>query len=152
MPKMKPLEEWTCDTCHKTVGIDDGWLEWLSSKDGPRDFRITHNAARCYKHTNAPDRADMHLKESLGAAGLQAFLSMLDVGPLLDPDGEHFPPLPERRSFVEAIRRLQIPYYEEARLYFNDAREDGYFMDNNEVAIHLPATCKRIIERYEKKK
>lgn len=150
MPKMKPLKEWICDTCHERVSIKDGWLEWLNSRhEGAREFRITHNSSRCYKHTRHPDRADMHLDHFLGTNGLQVFLAMLDVGPVLDPDQDELPAVPERRSFVQAIRRLHIPYYEEARLYFDQARDEGWFMDCNEVAIFLPETCKRIIERYE---
>jgi hypothetical protein len=91
----------------------------------------------------------MHLKAFLSAPGLQCFLSMLDVDSLLDPSGEHMRPPPDMRSFVATIRRLHIPYYEEARQYFAAARDDEYFRDQNEVSVFLPETCRRIIERYE---
>jgi hypothetical protein len=92
----------------------------------------------------------MHLSAFVGADGLQQFLSMLDLGPVLDPSAKHTPSLSEMTSFTDTVRRLHIPYYEEARRYFADAVEDGYFGDNNEVAIHLPTTCEAIIARYEK--
>ena len=93
----------------------------------------------------------MHLHKFLGTEGLQLFLSMLDVGLLLDPSGDHMPTPPEMRSFVDTVRRLHIPYYEEARQYFSEAEADadGHFSDQNEVSVFLPETCKAIIERYE---
>jgi hypothetical protein len=72
---------------------------------------------------------------------------MLDVGPVLDPNEIKDRPLPEVRSFVDVIRRLQIPYYEEARQYFSDAVNEGWYGDQNEASIHQ--TCKSIIQRYE---
>ena len=59
------------------------------------------------------------------------------------------PVVPEIASFVDVWRRLQIPYYEEARLYLAAARQDGEFGDQNEVSVFLPDTCLSIIERYE---
>jgi hypothetical protein len=74
MPKMKPLKEWVCDTCGEIVGIEDGWLEWLSGSPGgkgPHSFHIVHNRNKCYHHMHAYDRADMHLDAFLGPDGLQ---------------------------------------------------------------------------------
>jgi hypothetical protein len=116
---------------------------------GTHSFRIEHNREQCHQHTDAPDRSDMRLHEFLGTEGLQYFLSMLDVGSLLDPSGDHMPTPPEMRSFVDTVRRLHIPYYEEARRYFSEADADGYFSNQNEVSVFLPETCKAIIERYE---
>ena len=104
---------------------------------------------RCIQHTDADDRSDMHLNDFLGPNGLQYLLAMLDVGRILDPSAERLPAIPDLPSFVEVFRRLHIPFYEEARLYFGDALQDGYFADHNEVNIFLPETCKAIIERYE---
>lgn len=152
MPRMKPLQEWVCDKCGGTVTAEDGWLEWLSGSvgnKGPNSFHIVHNRQACYHHNDAYDRADMHLDAFLGPVGLQQFLSMLDVGPILDPDGDHMQQPPERRSFVDTVRRLHIPYYEEARRYFSDATSDGWYSDQNEVSIFTPDTCESIIKRYE---
>ena len=151
MPRFKPLEEWICDTCRQPVSIADGWVEWLDSVErGTRDFHIVHNRNGCFQHTDADDRSDMHLNYFLGPDGLQYLLAMLDVGRILDPSAERLPAITDLPSFVEVFRRLHIPYYEEARLYFGDALQDGHFARHNEVAIFLPETCKAIIERYEK--
>jgi hypothetical protein len=148
MPKMNPLQEWICDTCGDKVGISDGWLEWLSGRIGPREFRITHNSRKCYQHHNKSGRSDMHLETFIGTDGLQKLLSMIDVGEILDPEGKSIGKS-DLRSLVSTIRRLHIHYYEEARLYFDAARSDGYFSDQNEYSIFLPGICKAIIERYE---
>jgi len=150
MPSLKPLEEWICDTCRQPVSIADGWVEWLDPvKRGPRDFHIVHHRSRCFQHTDAVDRSDNALNYFLGPDGLQILLAMLDRGRILDPNAERLPAIPDLPSFVEVFRRLHIPYYEEARLYFENALQDGYFAERNEVAIFLPKTCKAIIERYE---
>lgn len=148
MVQMKPLEEWICDTCGQKLSANNGWLEWLSPRSGPHSFNIVHNKRACYQHDHHPDRSDMHLHVFLGANGLQQFLSMMDLGKILDPSGMYMPALPEMRSFVDTIRRLHIPHYEEARQYISEAVADGYFSDQNEVSIFLPNTCLSIIKRY----
>jgi hypothetical protein len=149
MPKLKPLEEWICDTCGELTGIDEGWVEWLGPiGKGPHSFRIVHNRHKCQQHTKHPDRADNHLERFLGAPGLQTFLAYLDIGPILDPKGKG-EPQPEMASFVDTVRRLHIPYYEEARTYLSEARADGYFDDQNENSVYMPRTCEAMIRRYE---
>jgi hypothetical protein len=149
MPHMKPLGEWICDSCGKITDARGGGVEWLSGSvttAGPHSFRIVHHLANCYRHIHAFDRADLHITAFIGAPGLQRFLSMLDPGPLISPSAE--PDQPEMRSFVDTVRRLHIPYYEEARQYMAEAQGDGYFEDQTEVSIFLPETCKAIIARY----
>jgi hypothetical protein len=46
------------------------------------------------------------------------------------------------------MRRLFVPYYEEARRYWDQAKADDYFDDPNEVWLYLPATSQAIIVRY----
>ena len=104
MPKMMPLQEWICDTCHQRVSIKEGWLEWIAdTTTGARDFRITHHKTECQR-AHGDDVADMYLVDFLGPDGLQNLLSMLDAGPVLHPDGSKLPQPPERRSFVDVIR------------------------------------------------
>ena len=74
-------------------------------------------------------------------------LAWLDVGPLLAPEEASVSRVADMRNFVDTLRRLQIPHYEEARKYFGQAESDGYFSDQNEVSIFLPNTCLAIIDR-----
>ncbi|WP_054749991.1 hypothetical protein [Ruminiclostridium josui] len=55
------------------------------------------------------------------------------------------------RKWIDFYRRLQLPYYEEARQYWEEAISDGYFDDANEIYIYLPEKLKRMIEHYENK-
>jgi len=70
------------------------------------------------------------------------------MGPYLDPDGENVPRVSDLREFTELARRLFLPYYEEARLYWPLAVEDGYFLGVNEVSMYLPDTLKSLVSRY----
>jgi len=53
--------------------------------------------------------------------GLAKLLAMLQYKKLENPD-----------ELAEIIRRIHVPYYEEARLYWDTAKADGYFIDANE--------------------
>ena len=57
---------------------------------------------------------------------------MLDLGPLLDPNGQSPCKIGDMPNFVDTMRRLHIPYDEEARRYFDAARSDGWFLDEND--------------------
>ena len=46
------------------------------------------------------------------------------------------------------MRRMTVPYYEEARIYWDEAEADGFFADGNEYWIYQPITLKELIERY----
>ncbi len=90
----------------------------------------------------------MKLDNFTGPAGIAMLLSFLDLGPLHDPDGENVPRLEDLREFAELMRRLVVPYYEEARLYWAVAETDGFFDGANEVWVYLPDTLKTLIEEY----
>jgi len=51
-------------------------------------------------------------------------------------------------EFFDLFHRVQTPYYEEARKYFNCPEVLDYFSDDNEVHPYLPETLKKIIERF----
>lgn len=154
---MKPLQQWICDRCGQIVeNPKDGWLEWLSGDKENRQahgFKLVHHATaaptgrRCYHYDNQYDRADMHLTDMIGP-NLPALYRFLDVGPRHDPDRRHLPGVRDLREFMEILRRLTLPYYEEARFYFESADEDGFFDGANEVWIYLPDTLRELIDRY----
>lgn len=53
-------------------------------------------------------------------------------------------------EFTEVLRRLTIPHYEEARLYFKQAAQDGFFDEVNEIALYSQDTLSFIIHKYKK--
>ena len=155
---------WFCDTCGEVINnAEEGWLEWIHDYRGDgkhHSFRITHHSSYsplnkdhqgegCYKYGNTPGRMDNHLDIFLGSKGLVYLMSKLDVGPLHQPT-EKEPGVRSIREWCEIVRRLHLPYYEEARRYWALAKEDGFFDEANEVWIYSPETLKKIIDKYGK--
>jgi hypothetical protein len=104
-------------------------------------------AGNCYYNEKTQHFADLHLESMLGPGGLVEMLSFIDAGPYHEPKYQG-PQVGDFREFAEIMRRLFVPYYEEARLYWDRAKEDGYFDDANEVWLYLPATSESVVRRY----
>ena len=146
--RLKPLEQWVCDECGQMIDeAEDGWLEWKTYRSGGAkygDFRIVHNTAGsprypygdCYRRSYV---FGSHLKRYCGLDGLARLLAMFQL--VEKPD-----------EIVEIIRRLHIPHYEEARLYWERAKEDGFFAGTSADAVwpYLPDTLKALIELYDR--
>ncbi len=157
--KLEPLQQWICDECGELIdGAEQGWLEWLSLMDKPAwGFRIVHHISfspslprgpheGCYGYGSALERKDNHLNIFVGIDGLSKLLYFVDYGQV-DP-GDSGPHFKSAHEFAEIFRRLQIPYYEEARQYWAKAQNDGYFDDANEVSPYFQGSLRRIIEKY----
>ena len=79
----------------------------------------------------------------------QEMFSLLDIGEFHDPSGSFICGISDFREFVEFFRRLTIPYYEEARLYFSQALEDGIIStDMNVILLYSEDILKDIVEKY----
>jgi hypothetical protein len=87
------------------------------------------------------------LDRVVGPGGLQVLLAMIDVGSAHEPhyDG---PRVVNLREWTELIRRLAIPYYEEPRLYWQRAKQSGYFERMNEFYVNAPETLQVVIETF----
>lgn len=162
--KLKPLEQWICDGCGEIIDSPEhGMVEWLSRSSaipsGPpfrvKGFRVVHVAAysprwpngSCYKYEGNAGGQDNHLVYFTGEEGMARLLRFVDIGPYHEE--EYKGPMAENlREWAELVRRLTIRYYEEARLYWHKALEDGFFDGANEIYIYLPDTLKRIIADY----
>jgi hypothetical protein len=165
-PKLIPSRQWICDSCCEVIQKPEhGYLEWKRDPEqgsGPRHragFRIVHHALhsphRTEKHqrgdgTNCyykkSDRGgDFELTHFLGPDGLVALTAWIDVGEEKDP--EYSGPAVDLREWTVLFRRLHVPYYEEARQYFDRASRD-HFGESNEVTFYLPETLKAMIEEY----
>ena len=82
--------------------------------------------------------SDMHLSDFIGSDGLVTLLSHIEFNDVKD-----------NSELVEIIRRLHVPYYEEARKYHHVAEENDFFSGENEVTRYLQDTSKYIIENYK---
>ena len=154
---MNPLKQFVCDTCGQIIeSPEEGWVEWVCEIDGrnARAFRICHHVAisprcspeGCYLHGREAGRSDMHLDSFLENPMIE-LLRLLDVGPHHDPDFTG-PRVANVREWTEFARRLSLPYYEQARLYWAIARVDGYFAGANEKYIYDSGFLKGLIGRY----
>jgi hypothetical protein len=139
MNDRQPLTQWACDTCGEAVDSKSGWLEWLDGRDhaagvrrGPRNFHIVHNRSRCFQNDGHDECSDNHLHYFVGPAGLAYLLSIIDpaVG-----DG----PPADLAEYLEVFRRLQVPYYEEARPRISEEarRESPY-------TVTTPEYCEQV--------
>jgi hypothetical protein len=159
---MKPLHEWICDTCGELIKRpEEGWVEWLHGDDGrDGDFRICHavpfcplapdeiTGPFCQQYVGRLGMQEVPLEDFVEEAGLLELLSFIDVDEAVD---KHYRghQVRDLHEWAETCRRLMVPYYEEARLYWDDARRDGFFSGLNEVTTYMPRTLERLIEKYE---
>jgi hypothetical protein len=101
-------------------------------------YRIIHAGGKCHHHLDHVGLSDASLEDFIGPTGLVKLLKVLDAGIYHDPKfiGAQIKPA-NIRNYVETFRRLHLPYYEEARLYWDQAAEDGSLDGINEIAIFL---------------
>jgi hypothetical protein len=162
---LTPLNQFICDTCGEIINEPkEGWIEWISDIDEKNgkfidhSFRIVHHFAHsplaetkpdgCYQHQHALGRSDSHLHQFISDEYKMAhILKFLDIGPYHQPNYKG-PSVRDMREYVEVMRRLTIPYYEEARQYWNEAQSDGYFADANEIWVYGASNLQTLIEQY----
>jgi hypothetical protein len=135
----------------------------LLGEDGSRSgFRIVHNRAfsplrpdgRCdiYAATRAQRSLDtmveeIYLSDFSERGAMPYLLNLIDPGPLGER-GEAAPCVADLREWAELARRLAIPYYEEARVYFDRAERDGFFDSYLRREISYPEILRRVILKY----
>lgn len=142
-----PLKQWYCDNCGEVINKPgDGWFEWyheIGEQGNNEGYRIVHNDRKCMYDDRRllaenKSRSDMHLTAYIGLDGLISLLSHIEFNDAKD-----------NSELVEIIRRLHIPYYEEARKYHHVAEEEGFFSEENEITRYLQSTSKDIIENFK---
>ena len=167
--KLVPLEQWICDTCSKIIATPkDGAVEMLFNEQGSlADIRICHSTfegPNCDIHRNVRSVYDEYcagprpLKELAGldaymrkSDGLDRMLSFVDEGKTFDPQGRGLLAIADIRLWTEVFRRLFLPYYEEARLYFPLAHADNYFALPHPMSLRDADTLRELIEKYSGK-
>lgn len=155
---LKPLRQFYCDTCGELIeDPEHGYVEWdhTNDDDTHRDFgwRIVHHKLHsprsgtqgCY--LNLP--ASVALNRFLGPEGQARILAFFDIGEHLNTSGTRIRITDQHmREFIEFVRRVSLPYYEEARRYWRKAEKDGFFDGANEHWPYTPDHLKRLIEQY----
>ena len=79
--------------------------------------------------------------------GLVNLMAWVDAGSHLQPNYQG-PEVKNLREWAEIVRRLQLPYYEEARLHMHKARNAGMLKGANETTSFQPQFCKRVVNCY----
>jgi hypothetical protein len=126
--KLKPLKQWYCDSCRKIISCpEDGWFEWYSYNNNSiiAGFRIVHHQIKCQYNEkglllNNKQLRDLNLTDILGEDGLGFLLLLIEES---ETGGEK---LENINEILEIIRRTSIPYWEQARFYWQEALSRGY--------------------------
>jgi hypothetical protein len=153
---MKPLQQWTCDRCHELIREPSHGMvesEMVHDAEQGRIFqkrlRIVHHLVASPRHDRGGcsfyghrdcDRADLHLAEYLGPDGLSDLLLLLDPA----NSSESADPA----EVLELIRRLHLPYYEEARRYRREAEGDDLLDGLDPAMFFRQEFLKEVAERY----
>lgn len=146
--RLLPLEQFKCDACGQIIGSPDaGWVEWLA---GPtrgtkaHGFRIVHNINRC-QYPSSTRVHDMSLSRLLGPDGLALLLALVAPG---GRTGNREDGVEGLEEWCELVRRLQIPYFEEARQYWSDAEADDFFIASDKRTPYSQAMLIAVLTRY----
>ncbi|HET7000504.1 MAG TPA: hypothetical protein VFI33_04320 [Puia sp.] len=153
---LKPLEQFYCDTCDMLIEkVDDGAVEWKDKSEAPEgrhlsgSFRICHNTKtkNCYQPERTGYNNNSALSKFLGEEGYIQLLDFIDRGSRIDKNYSGTR-ISDMREYVEFVKRLTIPHYEEARHYWDEAQQDGFFDNIGEHKYFLKETLTELIEKY----
>jgi len=142
------LKQWYCDVCDEIIEKpEDGYVIWLMDEDLLcSDFKIIHRS-KCdidrFRYTSS-----MPLTSFLEEDGRSYLMTFLSLGPVKYANSEDFKRIKNMNEFADFFRRVQVPYYEEARRRFNNEKLLRDFDDANEYYPYQVNILKEIIERY----
>jgi hypothetical protein len=147
---VKP-DSWVCDSCGDLItDPPTSLLVWRRDADGKRvDFKIVHKSIdgrTCDPGDRAGYRNSVELHNLLGPEGQAHLLSMVSAGPFHGP-GETPPDIADFDQWVDVFRRLQTPWYEEARSRFDDDDVQAAFAGSNETQPYRPESLEAIANR-----
>jgi hypothetical protein len=146
----KPLTRWSCDVCGDPVTADenDGYVVWRHIDGQEGDFRIIHKI----KCDDDRYTSSLPLSNFLGSRGLATLTAFLSPGAFI---AATYPKeklnrmgfaIHDQHEFVDFFRRVQLPYYEEARSELWNPSEDTreLWADSGEVSPYLEESLIRI--------
>ena len=146
MAELKPLEQFYCDACGNLIeSVPHGYVVYNTTDDGlDHDFQIIHQS-KCDDRSRSKS---LDLASFLGVEGLVQLTSMLTPGPIImeTQKPEYVGTVQSFDEYVDFFRRLQIPYYEEARRRFSAPAVVQEHFDSNELYPYLPKILKHIAE------
>jgi hypothetical protein len=142
------LTSWCCDACGQQIEkADQGHVIWQwTGSLRYSGFKIIHKQ-RCNIEMYS---SSAELSDFLGPRGVVYLTTFLSVGPIklsLGQRSDCFVDPMGMDAFVDLFRRVQVPYYEEARGRFARPALTGERDDQDESGRYLPETLRRMVER-----
>lgn len=113
------------------------------------DFQIVHKSVdgrNCDPGDQAGYEDSLEVSNFLGHNGASELLSMLSRGPIAGA-AESALEVANFDQFVDLFRRLQTPWYEEARSRFSDDDVQAAFAGSNETQPYRPESLEAIVNR-----
>ncbi len=156
---LQPLQQFICDKCKKVIERPEfGYVEYLSQiekRDGRMmqirsGFKIVHNSKEksCHFFERSIELCTLPLRDFfVNDSKFSLIFSFLDEGEILTPTGIAVE-IKDVREYTDFVKRILIPYYEEARIYFDEAKIDGFFDGDNEYFVYSSSKMKEIVEKY----
>ncbi len=141
---MQPLTAWKCDACLESItDVKDGHVVWRVEREPYRsyDFKIIHRG-RC-----DPGQAFVNsyaLEVFLGPEGLTMLLSWVANAGIMRPERQSIREVDNLEEWADLVRRVQVPWYEEARDRLRDSDIQEWLSDGNEYYPYLPEVLEKI--------
>jgi hypothetical protein len=140
---LTPLRQWYCDVCDEVIeNPETGYVIWKTDDRLLKyDFKIIHKA-RCDLDDH---QCSMEVGKFLGLDGITRCLSFLSLGPVKATLGSTWQQVRDIDEFVDLVRRLQTPYYEEARRLFTEQELLERLSDASESFPYFSASCEKFV-------
>jgi hypothetical protein len=142
------VKRWRCDVCGEWVTPDQGYVLWDYAGDHRRTgFQIVHRK-KCDDHSRTASSA---LIDFLGPDGFARTTALMATGPIMrnQSPGAEFKEhrIADDEEFVDFMRRLYVPNYEEARDLFNghEVLQDMY--GSNETRPYMQDILENLAKR-----
>lgn len=143
------LQTWICDACSEPITDPaKALVTWKNYGEHYwyQSFLIVHKSIdgrRCDPGAQSGYNSSLDLDMFLGPEGLTMLLSWLSIGPLKGGGGTRIAP-EGLDAYVDLVRRVQIPHYEEARSKFGDEDTEHWLGDANEYYPYIPDVLDRV--------
>ena len=134
---------WYCDVCGDQIATaEDGYVIWkVDEQHLDHGFLVVHNG----KCDNGQYPSSIALPELVGPDGLSHLMAFLSHGPLrANPDHPTKPRVANIDQFVDLVRRLHVPHYEEARGHFDNNGVRDAMSDANEYYPYIGKVMQKI--------
>jgi len=163
---LKNFSQFVCDECGALIESPfEGLVEWESKMDDDgrmiaSGFRIVHNLPTsplrgikdegCYRYSQKSPFREARRLNFIYPVSSHFIISFLNPGCFhsLSPESHlNSCRIVDFYEFADLARRLTIPYYEEARIYFEEALAEGINICDEET-VFGERNLQRIIQRY----